>query len=62
MEYTDQVKLERKESQRVNASVLLRRGNKIIMGVREREEPGRDQVWVEMGEEVQRVRKLKRGM
>jgi len=38
---TDHMKLKKKEDQSVDASVLLRRGNKIITGGREREELGR---------------------
>ena len=34
MEYPDHMKLKRKEDQRVDASVLLRRENKIIQGSR----------------------------
>ena len=37
----DHMKLKRKEDQRVDASVLLRRGNKIIKGSRGWEELGR---------------------
>jgi hypothetical protein len=33
--YTDHMKLKRKKDQRVDASVLLRRGNNIIKGSRE---------------------------
>ena len=40
MNHMNHMKLKRKEDQRVDASVLLRRGNKIIMGGRGREEPG----------------------
>jgi hypothetical protein len=32
MQFTDYVKLKKKEDQSVNASVLLRRGNKITIG------------------------------
>ena len=35
------MKFKKKEDQSVDASVLLRRGNKIIMGGRGREGPGR---------------------
>jgi hypothetical protein len=53
--------LKRKEDQRVDASVLLRRGNKIIKGSRRRkgigrkrrggeEKEGKNQVWEEMEE------------
>ena len=54
------MKLKRKEDQRVDASVLLRRGDKIIKGTRgweglEREtggtgKEGQNHVWEEMGE------------
>ena len=37
----DHMKLKRKEEQRVDALVLLRRGNKIIMGCREWEKLGK---------------------
>ena len=58
------MKLKREEDQRVDASVLLRRGNKIIKGSRgweglgrkrgvEGEKEGQNQVWEEM-EEVYR--------
>jgi hypothetical protein len=36
MTFQDQIKLRKKEEQSVDASVLLRRGTKIIMGGRER--------------------------
>ena len=36
------MKLEKKEDQSVNASILLRRENKIITGGRGRERPGRE--------------------
>ena len=36
------MKLKKKEDQSVDASVLLRRGNKMIMGGRGREGPGRE--------------------
>ena len=48
MQLTDHMRLEKKEDQGVDASVLLRRGNKIITGDREKE--GQDQMWEEMGE------------
>jgi len=32
IQFTDHMKLKKKEDQNVNAPVLLRRGNKIIMG------------------------------
>ena len=38
----DNMNLKRKENQRVDVSVLLRRGNKIIMRGRGREGPGRE--------------------
>jgi hypothetical protein len=57
----DHMKLKRKEDQRVDASVLLRRGNKIIIGSRgwkefgrkrrgEGEREGKNQIWEEMEE------------
>ena len=57
----DHMKLKRKEDQRVDASVLLRRGNKIIKGSRGweglgrkrrggREKEVKNQVWEEMEE------------
>ena len=60
------MKLKRKEDQRVDASVLLRRGNKIIKGSRGSEELGRKGVGrgAESGMggdgDIQRVRKLNR--
>jgi hypothetical protein len=42
IQLTDHMKLKNKEDQSVDASVLFRTGNKIIMGGREREEPGRE--------------------
>ena len=61
IQLTDHMKLKREEDQRVDASVLLRRGNKIIKGSRgwERfgrkrtwggEKEGKNQVWEEMEE------------
>jgi hypothetical protein len=54
------MKLKKKVDQSVHSLVILRRGNKIIMGCRGREGPereregegkrGQDQVWEEMGE------------
>jgi hypothetical protein len=54
------MKFKKKENQSVDASILLRMENKIIMGGRGREEPvreregkekgGQDQVWEEIGE------------
>jgi hypothetical protein len=41
----DHMKLNRKEDQRVNASILLRRRNKIIKGSRGWEELGRKRRW-----------------
>jgi hypothetical protein len=41
IQLTDHIKLKRKKDQRVDASVLLRRGNKIINGSRGWEELGR---------------------
>ena len=41
IQFTDHMKLKRKEDQRVDASVLLRRGNKIIKGSRGWEGLGR---------------------
>ena len=41
IQLTDHMKLKKKEDQSVDASVLLRRGNKIIMEGRRREGPGR---------------------
>jgi hypothetical protein len=42
---TDHMKLKRNEDQRVDASVLLRRGNKIIKLSRGREGLGRKRRW-----------------
>jgi hypothetical protein len=61
IQFMDHMKLKRKEDQRVDASVLLRRGNKIIKGSRGWEGLGRkrkagvggevkNQVWEEMEE------------
>ena len=61
IQLTDHMKLKRKEDQRVDASVLLRRGNKIIKGSRGWEglgrkrrggggREGKNQVWEEMEE------------
>jgi hypothetical protein len=61
IQLTDHMKLKKKENQRVDALVLLRRGNKIIKGSRgwERlgrkrrgggEKEGKNQVWEEMDE------------
>jgi hypothetical protein len=62
------MKFKKKENQSVDASVLLRRRNKIIMGGRRRDVPGRGrekggqyQVWEETREKY-RVRKLNRGV
>ena len=68
----DHMKLKRKEDQRVDASVLLRRRNRIIKGSRECEGHGRkrgggggkerqNHVWEEM-EKMNSVRKLNRGV
>jgi hypothetical protein len=67
----DHMKLKREEDQRVDASVLLRRGNKVIKGRRGwegiggkrrgRGKEGKNQVWEEMGN-VQKVRKLNRSV
>ena len=64
---TDHMKLKRNEDQRVDASVLLRRGNKIIKGSRGWEvlgkrEGGKRGEELGMGGDGQRVRKLNRGM
>jgi hypothetical protein len=66
------MKLKEKEDQRVDVSVLLRRGYKIIMGGRGREGLGRERERggdkggrVRCGRDkgdVQRVRKLNRGV
>jgi hypothetical protein len=58
IQFTDHMKLKKKEDQSVNASVLLRRGNKIIIGGRGRESLGTGLGVGEDEEEVQRVRKL----
>jgi hypothetical protein len=60
IQFTNYMKLKKKEDQSVNASVFLRRGNKILTGGRGWEELGRkrgekggkggqNQVWEEMG-------------
>ena len=69
IQFTDQMKLKKKEDKSVDVSVLLRRVRKIITGGRGREGSGReirrgkrggqDQVWEEMGE---MFRKLNRGV
>ena len=41
IKFTDHMKLQRKEDQRVDASVLLRRGKNIMKGNRRWEELGR---------------------
>jgi hypothetical protein len=66
------MKLKKKEDQSVDASVLLRRGKKIIMGGRRWERLGRKRVWrgekkeegSRMGGdgEVQRVMNFNRGV
>jgi hypothetical protein len=69
----DHMKLKRKEDQRMDRSVLLTKGNKIIKGSRGLEKLGRkrrgggekegqNQVWEETEGDVQRVRKLNRGV
>ena len=59
IQLTDHMKLKRKEDQRVDASVLLRRGNKIIKGSRGWEglgrkrrggKKGKNHIWEEMEE------------
>ena len=55
IQLANHIKLKRKEDQRVDASVLLRRGNKIIKGSRgweglgrkrrQGEEKGENQIW-----------------
>ena len=61
IQLTDHMKLERKEDQRMDACVLLRRGNKIIKGSRGQEglgrkkrgrggKEGKNQVWEEITE------------
>jgi hypothetical protein len=50
---TDHMKLKKKEDQSVDASVLLRRGNKIIMGARGRERPGKNREGVGKWEQDQ---------
>ena len=72
IQLTDHMKLKRKEDQRVDASVLLRRGNKIIKGSRGWEGLGRmrgggeEKKWEELGlrgdGDVQRIRNLNRGV
>ena len=72
IQLTDHMKLKRKEDQRVDASVLLRRGNKIIKGSRgweglwrkrrEGGEKGAESGMGGDGGDVQRVRKLNRGV
>jgi hypothetical protein len=42
LQLTDHMKLNKKEDQSVDASILLRRGNKIITGGRGRKGPGRE--------------------
>jgi hypothetical protein len=41
IKFTDHMKLNKKEEQSVDTSILLRKGNKIIMGGRGRERPGK---------------------
>ena len=56
IQFIDHKKLKKKEDQSVDASVFLRRGNKIIMGGRSREGPWRErgrgqyQAWKETRE------------
>lgn len=67
IQLTVHMKLKKKENQSVNALVLIRRGNEIIMGGRW-EGPGREvgrgpeSVVGGDGEEVQMVRKSKEGL
>jgi hypothetical protein len=42
IQFTDHMKLKKKEDHSVDASVLLRKGSKIIMGHRGREGPRRE--------------------
>ena len=57
IQFTDQMEFKKKEEQSIDISVLLRMGNKIVMGGsrsgrerRGREEKGvQEQVWVEIG-------------
>lgn len=71
IQLTDHRKLKRKTVQRMDASVLLRRGNKIIKGSRGWEGLGRkrrrgggkgEESGMEGDRDVQRVRKLNRGV
>ena len=69
IQLTDHMKVKKKKDQSVYASVLLRKGNKIIMGGRgweglgrkrgrgEGKKRGQDQVWEEMGEIYRRYYK-----
>jgi hypothetical protein len=67
---TDHMKFKKKEDQSVDASILLRRGNKIIRGGRSREGPGMEEKSrgsirygkIRYRREVQRVTKLNRNM
>jgi hypothetical protein len=69
IQFTDHMKLKRKKDQRVDASILLRSGNKIIKGSRGWEQLGRKRRGNRKREEsgtlgdggdVQKVRNLKR--
>ena len=51
------MKINKKKDQRVDASILLRRGYKVIMGARDREEPGR-----ERGEREKKWGRIRYGM
>jgi hypothetical protein len=69
IQLTDHMKLKKKEDQSMDTSVLLRRGwgDKILKGGRvlggRVGEGGQDHMWKETGGgEVQRVRKLNRGV
>ena len=55
------MKLKKKEDQSVDASVLLRRGNKIITGGRGREEPGMERKGRNIGHRIKCGRKQGRG-
>jgi hypothetical protein len=73
VQFTDHVKLKKNKDQSVDASILLRRKNKIITGGRGREGPGREReggrgrevARSSMGSdrrEVQKVRKFNRNI
>ena len=53
IQLTDHVKFNKKEGQSMDASKLLRRGNKIIMGARGRERPGKNREGVGKWEQDQ---------